>query len=61
MPQNKNEIEDLIDEELMVIRKKHKYINITVLDLINIAKNSGRNQLLTKLCVIPATTLHRIL
>ncbi len=42
-------------------KKKHKNINITVSELIKIAKNNGRHQLLTKLCSIPATTLHRIL
>lgn len=42
-------------------KKIYRNININVSDLINISKNNGRHQLLTKLCSIPVTDLHRIL
>ena len=40
-------------------RRLHS-VNTSVSDLINISKNNGRHQLLSKLCSIPATKLHNI-
>ena len=43
-------------------RNKHRLhsVNTSIQDLINISKNNGRHQLLSKLCSIPVTRLHNI-
>ena len=41
-------------------KRRQRAVNTNISDLINISKNNGRHQLLSKLCSLPVTKLNRI-